>query len=147
MSLSILYSLSCVVYSLFSILCRLSSSFYVCCSEVTVTSLHPPRLCRLAVFSIKPTLLSLYKVAGEHQLVVLFTIASDGCTMGVTEGKLSMSELVGIRERESVRLLLKKQTEQHAQGSPSHSEGHAECPIVTERLCHPANSVSKGWPG
>ena len=29
-------------------------------SEVTVTSLHPPRLCRLAVFSIKPTLLSLH---------------------------------------------------------------------------------------
>ena len=26
-------------------------------NEVTVTSLHPPRLCRLAVFSIKPTLL------------------------------------------------------------------------------------------
>ena len=26
--------------------------------RVTVTSLHPPRLCRLAVFSIKPTLLS-----------------------------------------------------------------------------------------
>jgi len=31
----------------------------VCGLEVTVTSLHPPRLCRLAVFSIKPTLLSL----------------------------------------------------------------------------------------
>ena len=27
--------------------------------EVTVTSLHPPRIFRLAVFSIKPTLLSL----------------------------------------------------------------------------------------
>ena len=26
--------------------------------EVTVTSLHPPRLCRIAVFSIKPTFLS-----------------------------------------------------------------------------------------
>ena len=64
--------------------------------------------------------LSAYKVAGEHQLVVLFTIASDGCTMGVTEGKLSMSELVGIRERESVRLLLKKQTEQHAVRRAAH---------------------------
>ena len=30
----------------------------MCDSEVTVTSLHPPRLCRLVVFSIKPTLLS-----------------------------------------------------------------------------------------
>ena len=29
--------------------------------EVTVTSLHPSRLCRLAVFSIKPTLLSLQR--------------------------------------------------------------------------------------
>ena len=30
----------------------------LCGSGVTVTSLRPPRLCRLAVFSIKPTLLS-----------------------------------------------------------------------------------------
>ena len=33
-------------------------SFFVFLSvslEVTVTSLHPPRLCRIAVFSIKPT--------------------------------------------------------------------------------------------
>ena len=30
----------------------------VCSPEVTVSSLHPPRLCRLVVFSIKPTLLS-----------------------------------------------------------------------------------------
>ena len=27
----------------------------VCVLEVTVTSLHPPRLCRIAVFSVKPT--------------------------------------------------------------------------------------------
>ena len=27
-------------------------------TEVTVTSLHPPRLCRTAVFSVKPTFLS-----------------------------------------------------------------------------------------
>ena len=41
-----------------SILSCLSLSFCVC-PEVTVTSLHPPRLCRLAVFStINPTLLS-----------------------------------------------------------------------------------------
>ena len=33
-------------------------AFCMCSLEVTVTSLHPPRLCRLAVFSIKPTLLS-----------------------------------------------------------------------------------------
>ena len=26
----------------------------MCCPEVTVTTLHPPRLCRIAVFSIKP---------------------------------------------------------------------------------------------
>ena len=31
----------------------------VCRFEVTVTSLHPPRLCRTAVFSVKPTFLSL----------------------------------------------------------------------------------------
>ena len=30
----------------------------VCSLEVTVTSLHPPRLCRIAVISIKPTFLS-----------------------------------------------------------------------------------------
>ena len=30
----------------------------VCSPEVTVSSLHPPRLCRLVVFSIKPSLLS-----------------------------------------------------------------------------------------
>ena len=34
---------------------------YVYRPEVTVTSLHPSRLCRLAVFSIKPTLLSLQR--------------------------------------------------------------------------------------
>ena len=44
-----------------SFLSCLFLSFCVCRPEVTVTSLHPPRLCRLAVFSIKPakpTLLS-----------------------------------------------------------------------------------------
>ena len=35
----------------------------MCGPEATVTSLHPPRLCRLAVFSIEPSLLSL-KVSG-----------------------------------------------------------------------------------
>ena len=39
-----------------SILCSLSLAFCVCSPEVTVTSLHPTRVCRLAVFSIKPTL-------------------------------------------------------------------------------------------
>ena len=39
----------------FVFLC-LSLSFCLCSLEVTVTSLHPPRVCRLAVFSIKPTL-------------------------------------------------------------------------------------------
>ena len=47
MSLSILYS---------SLLLSVFVFLYVS-PEVTVTSLHPPRLCRLAVFSIKPTLL------------------------------------------------------------------------------------------
>ena len=37
-------------------LCIIISSLNI--STVTVTSLRPPRLCRLAVFSIKPTLLS-----------------------------------------------------------------------------------------
>ena len=32
-------------------------SLFQCSLEVTVTSLHPPRLCRIAVFSIKPTFL------------------------------------------------------------------------------------------
>ena len=32
--------------------------FLSVCLEVTVTSLPPPRLCRIAVFSIKPTFLS-----------------------------------------------------------------------------------------
>ena len=67
---SILYSLSlsCIVYTLFSVLCRLSSSFSVYGSEVTVTSLRPPRLCRLAVFSIKPTLLSGLQSGGLARL-------------------------------------------------------------------------------
>ena len=38
--------------------------------EVTVTSLHPPRLCRLAVFSIKPTLLS-------HKYTLLLSLPMD----------------------------------------------------------------------
>ena len=33
----------------------ITESFCACSPEVTVTSLHPPRLCRLAVFSIKST--------------------------------------------------------------------------------------------
>ena len=49
------------------VLCRRAAStifsslalYYCACSlEVTVTSLYPPRLCRIAVFSIKPTFLS-----------------------------------------------------------------------------------------
>ena len=35
-------------------LCLSALSFCMCSPEVTVTSLRPPRLCRLAVFSIKP---------------------------------------------------------------------------------------------
>ena len=42
--------------SIYILFC-LSLSFCLCSFEVTVTSLHPPRLCRLAVFSIKPTFL------------------------------------------------------------------------------------------
>ena len=41
-----------------TIFCSVSLSYCVCCFEVTVTSLHPPRLCRIAVFSVKPTFLS-----------------------------------------------------------------------------------------
>ena len=40
-----------------SILCCLSLSFRACLPEVTVTSLytlHPPRLCRIAVLLVKP---------------------------------------------------------------------------------------------
>ena len=40
------------------LLCLSTLSFCMCSPEVTVTSLHPPRLCRLAVFSIKPTFLA-----------------------------------------------------------------------------------------
>ena len=50
-----LKSLAVVVVNI--IIIKLRSLLYVC-PEVTVTSLHPPRLRRLAVFSIKPTLLS-----------------------------------------------------------------------------------------
>ena len=51
-----------------SILCCLSFSFCACRPEVTVTSLHTPRPCRLAVFSIKPTLLSLCATQGTASL-------------------------------------------------------------------------------
>ena len=40
--------------SIYILFC-LSLSFCLCSLEVTVTSLYPPRLCRIAVFSIKPT--------------------------------------------------------------------------------------------
>ena len=36
--------------------------------EVTVTSLHPPRLCRIAVFSIKPTFLSCDKLESDDDV-------------------------------------------------------------------------------
>ena len=39
--------------SIYILFC-LSLSFCLCSLEVTVTSLHPPRPCRIAVFSIKP---------------------------------------------------------------------------------------------
>ena len=58
--------------------------------------------------------LSAYKVAGEHQPADLFTNASDGCAMVINNGKPSTSELVGISERESVRVLFTKEAEQHA---------------------------------
>ena len=45
------------IYILFSLALSFSV-FLSVCLEVTVTSLHPPRLCRIAVFSIKPTFLS-----------------------------------------------------------------------------------------
>ena len=41
-------------------------SFCLYSLEVTVTSLHPPRLCRVAVFSIKPTFLSLKAQSANH---------------------------------------------------------------------------------
>ena len=41
--------------------------YCVCSLEVTVTSLQPTRLCRIAVFSVKPTFLSLEDhLEGEH---------------------------------------------------------------------------------
>ena len=43
----------------FVFLCLSALSFCLYSLEVTVTSLHPPLLCRIAVFSIKPTFLSL----------------------------------------------------------------------------------------
>jgi hypothetical protein len=46
-----------------SVFLCLSLSFCLWSLEVTVTSLHPPRLRRIAVFSIKPTFLS-WKVSG-----------------------------------------------------------------------------------
>ena len=53
-------------------------------------------------------------MAGEHQPADLFTNASDGCAMVINNGKPSTSELVGISERESVRVLFTKEAEQHA---------------------------------
>ena len=43
------------------------SIFCLCSFEVTVTSLHPPRLCRIAVFSVKPTFLSSSSSSGYFQ--------------------------------------------------------------------------------
>ena len=42
----------------------------MCSPEVTVTSLRPPRLCRLAVFSIKPTLVTKFVIVSV--IVLLF---------------------------------------------------------------------------
>ena len=56
----------------------LSLSFFVFLSvcrsrlEVTVTSLHPPRLCRIAVFSIKPT----FSLSGYINIIIIITSSS-----------------------------------------------------------------------
>ena len=44
--------------SIWSFTFSITLSLCLCSLEVTVTSLHPPRLCRIAVLSIKPTFLS-----------------------------------------------------------------------------------------
>ena len=44
--------------SIWSFTFSITLSLCLCSLEVTVTSLHPPRLCRNAVLSIKPTFLS-----------------------------------------------------------------------------------------
>ena len=76
MSLSILY-------------CPLCLS--VCVPEATITSLHPPRLCRLAVFSIKPTLLSFTSVPAVSPLQaytrLLWLLRSLVHLMGPKEGE------------------------------------------------------------
>ena len=52
-----------------SILCCLSLSFRACRPEVTVTSLHPPRLCRIAVLLVKPIVsLSRVSLSNQHRL-------------------------------------------------------------------------------
>ena len=59
--------------------------------EVTVTSLHPPRLCRIAVFSIKPTFLSvqaLQNVAPIHLSPLPCSDLGQGVAISTTAFKL-----------------------------------------------------------
>ena len=41
--------------------CSSALCYCACCPKVTVTSTHPPRLCRLAVFFLKPDLLPCWR--------------------------------------------------------------------------------------
>ena len=53
------------------------------CLEVTVTSFHPPRLCRIAVFSLKLTFLSVINIILE---AIIFAISISFSLSSVTLG-------------------------------------------------------------
>ena len=57
--------------------------FFYNCLEVTVTSFHPPRLCRIAVFSLKLTFLSVINIILE---AIIFAISISFSLSSVTLG-------------------------------------------------------------
>ena len=75
---------------------KTGAHFCLCSLEVSVTSLHPPRLCRIAVISIKPTFLSRRMSIKLWHLRVLITCIGRGkeqCHFGTNVRQAGNGEL------------------------------------------------------
>ena len=66
----------------------------MCSPEVTVTSLHPPRLCRLAVFSIKPTILSCALPGCRSLFSILYSLQKYSRSSRKTSKKMSVNQVM-----------------------------------------------------
>ena len=70
-------------------------SLCLCSLEVTVTSLHPPRLCCIAVLSIKPTFLTFSKTHRFSSMHFIYRILVPHFHIPVS---VNISKLIGLRE-------------------------------------------------